>query len=89
MNIENNYKENQDLNNNLNLLANVACKEQLLFSKYDEVKQFIFLEINKLKEYAIYYKKNIKSLEVKEINNLIENELSKKVTTLKAISLYI
>lgn len=60
MNIENNYKENQDLNNNLNLLANVACKEQLLFSKYDEVKQFIFLEINKLKEYAIYYKKILK-----------------------------
>lgn len=77
MKIENNYKENQDLNNNLNLLADVACKQILLFSKCDEVKEFVFGEINKLKEYAIYYNKNIKNLDIKEINNLIENEFLK------------
>lgn len=69
--------ENQDLNINLNLLADVACKKTLLSSKENEVKEFVFGEINKLKEYAIYYNKNIKNLDIEEVNNLIENELLK------------
>lgn len=77
MDIENNCQGNQDLNNNLNLLADVAYKEWLLISKHDELKQFISLKIEGLREYAIYYQKNIKNLEIKEINDLIENELSK------------
>lgn len=70
MNIENNSQGNQDLNSNLILLANVACEHQLL--------QRVFLELQSLKEYAIYYRSNENQKQIVKNNQNLYSTSSNK-----------